>query len=94
MSTALDVAAAAVGAALAVSSTGIQVTGFNPLTITPNDAFTFAFSHFHTTLPVFRAHLVSNLPAAVASDIQGMNFDDSTIIQKVVDGVEAIILAM
>jgi hypothetical protein len=93
MKTALDVAAAAVGSALAISSTGVSIR-FDPLTITPLDAFTFQFSHFNTQLDVFRAHLAQAVPTPALAGVQALNYVASTQIQLVVDAVEAIIAAL
>lgn len=93
MKTALDLAAAAVGTALAVSSTGVSVS-FSPFAISPADAFTYSFSHFNTQLDVFKAHLAQAVPAAAVSGVQALEYDSATKIQSVVDAVEAIIAAL
>jgi hypothetical protein len=93
MKTALDVAAAAVGTALAVSTSGVSVH-FSPFTITPDDAFTYSFGHFNTQMDVFTAHLVQAVPASAVGSVQALQYDASTRIQSVVDVVEAIIAAL
>ena len=93
MGNALDVAAAAVGTALALSSQGVHINSVNPFSISPTDAFQQPFSKFRTVLRVFQQHLVANLPDQLAGGVQALAFDDTTVIQTVVDAVEALILA-
>ena len=96
MATSLDIAAKAVGAALAVSGVGVHLTNANSSTptIDPANAFTRNFSDFNTSLDIFRASLVNNLPATIAQDIQGLPFDGGTSIQLVVDTVATLLDAI
>ena len=93
MSTALDIAAEAVGIALALSSTGVHINSTDPFEIQPSDAFDNKFSAFHTELRVFLEHLIENLPNVLEAKIRGLSITDDTVISDVVDAVEAIILA-
>lgn len=93
MGTALDIAASAVGTALALSSEGVSIKQVNPLIIDPDDAFDKTFDDFKTVLRVFRQHLAENLPGVLTSDVQQLALDGATKIQNVVDAIEALILA-
>lgn len=93
MGTALDIAASAVGTALALSSVGVSIKQVNPLKIDPDDAFDHTFSFFKTVLRVFRQHLAENLPSILTSDVEQLTLAEGTKIQDVVDAIEALILA-
>jgi hypothetical protein len=93
MSTALDIAASAVGTALALSSQGVQIVSTSPFTIKPDDAFEYPFSNFHTVVRVFRAHLMNELPTVLTPQLQALPLADETTISDVVEAVEAMILA-
>ncbi len=93
MGTALDIAASAVGTALALSSVGVKIKKLNPFTIDPDDAFEHPFSDFKTVLRVFRQHLAENLPSVLTSDVEQLDLDQGMKIKDVVDAVESLILA-
>jgi hypothetical protein len=86
------IAAKAVGIALALSSQGIHIVSLEPFKITPDNALDRPFSDFNTVLDVFRAHLVENLPDVISGDIESLPIAPNTIIMKVVDAVQAILL--
>jgi|GraSoiStandDraft_2_1057267.scaffolds.fasta_scaffold1836290_1 hypothetical protein len=92
MATALLIAAKAVGSALAVSSQGIQIVSLDPFKITPPNAFDRPFSDFNTVMDIFRAHLIENLPDVISGEIEALPMDNGTIIMRIVDAVQAILL--